>query len=234
MNFETSSAMTLPRSFTAADVVRGWDGFANVWFMVDMAAVLLLAVILGAVLAFHPRLRSKASSVPELEQPKTFTMYAMVGALIGLVVQVNSVMGLVIFGIGGLLRFRTNVGLAKDTGRVILAVVVGVCCGLKLVVVAIFATAFGWLLTWYLEREDIGRIQVKGLSPEALPRAAEVYRHVLMDAGFRILGEKKTFTKGTVSFVFNATGAIDREALERRFYQFVPSEIRGAVDWETA
>lgn len=223
-----------PKDFTFEDVVRGWNGFANVWFMVDMAAVLLLAVLLGAVLAYHPRLRSKASNVPELEQPKTFTMYAMVGALIGLVVQVNPVMGFVIFGIGGLLRFRTNVGLAKDTGRVILAVVVGVCCGLKLVVVAIFAAAFGWILTWYLEREDIGRMQVKGLAPEAIQRAAEVYRRVLADAGCRILGEKKTFTKGMVTFVLKSQQPLDREALERRFYESIPSEIRGSVDWEMA
>ena len=79
-------------------------------------------------------------------------------------------MALVVFGIGGLMRFRTDVGPAKDTGRVILTAVVGVCCGLKLLVVAVTATAFGWLLLWMLERDTFTRLLVKGVPAEGLRR----------------------------------------------------------------
>lgn len=216
------------------DLVRPWQAFGDFWQMADMALVLLLAVLLGAVIAYHPTSRSKAASLEELEQPKTFIMYAMVGAVIGVVVSVYPIMGPVIFGIGGLLRFRTNVGPAKDTGRVILAVIVGVAAGLKLLVVAVFATAFGWVLIWALERQAFGRLQVKGLGPAVIPRSAEAYRQILVGAGCRILGEKKKFTKGMVTFVFVAPRGLDRDALEQHIAQTVADDIRGFVDWEIA
>jgi hypothetical protein len=220
--------------FSLADLLRGWEGFTDLWLMADMAMVLLLAVLLGAVIAYHPLTRSKAASLEELEQPKTFIMYAMVGAVIGVIVSIYPVMGPVIFGIGGLLRFRTNVGPAKDTGRVILAVIVGVAAGLKLIVVAVFATAFGWVLIWMLERQSFGRIQVKGLQQDVIARSAEAYRKILIRAGCRLLGEKKKFTKGMVTFVFTAPRDLDREALEHLFIEAVPIEIRGYIDWDIA
>jgi hypothetical protein len=216
------------------DLVRPWQGFTDVWLMADMAMVLGLAVLLGALIAYHPTTRSKASSLEELEHPKTFIMYAMVGAVIGVVVSIYPIMGPVIFGIGGLLRFRTNVGPAKDTGRVILAVIVGVAAGLKLMVVAVFATACGWLLIWALERHPFGRLQVRGLVPANIPRSAEAYRKILLGAGCKVLGERKKFTKGMVSFVFTAPRGLDREALEQHIFETVADDIRGVVDWEVA
>ncbi|MEE3231085.1 MAG: hypothetical protein VX272_08595, partial [Planctomycetota bacterium] len=114
------------------DLREGWENFGNIVYIVDVSLMLLLSIILAAVIAYHPSTRRKASNITEFEQPKTFLMYAMVGALIAQLVQTYPPMALVIFGIGGLLRFRTVVGEAKDTGRVILVTVVGLCCGLKI------------------------------------------------------------------------------------------------------
>jgi hypothetical protein len=214
--------------------MRGWENFGDVWLMLDMAMVLILAVLLGAAIAYHPSARGKATTVEELEQPKIFIMYAMVGAVIGIIVPIYPVMGYVIFGIGSLLRFRTNIGAAKDTGRVILAVVVGVACGMKLIPVAVLATGFGWLLIWQMERNDFGRLQVKNLSREAIPGAADAYRAMLLKEGCRILGEKKKFTKGTVTFVFKTPRRLDRETLEQRFAKDVPADVQGVVDWDIA
>jgi hypothetical protein len=216
------------------ELASGWDSFTKGWQMADMAVVLLVAVLLGASIAYHPTSRRKASTLEELEQPKTFIMYAMVGAVIGVIVSVYPVMGPVIFGIGGLLRFRTDVGQAKDTGRVILAVVVGVAAGLKLMMVAVFATAFGWVLIWALERQMFGRLQVRGLQHDMIPRACEVYRKLLLAAGCKLISEKRKFTKGMITFVFTAPADLDRDALEERFAEKVPQEIRGYVDWDVA
>jgi hypothetical protein len=229
-----ASAGAEVRRFGLSDLARPWQGFTDLWLMADMAMVLALAVLLGAVIAYHPATRGKASSLEELEHPKTFIMYAMVGAVIGVVVSIYPVMGPVIFGIGGLLRFRTNVGPAKDTGRVILAVIVGVSAGLKLMVVAVFATACGWLLIWVLERQPFGRLQVRGLVPANIPRSAEAYRKILVGAGCRLVGERKRYTKGLVSFVFVAPAGMDREALELHIYETVAEDIRGVIDWEVA
>lgn len=224
-----------PMADSAFDrVFRGWLEFGDGWHIGDMAITMVLAVVLGAVLAYHPQVRRKASTIEELEQPKTFIMYSLAAAVTALVVVAKPAMAFVVFGIGGLMRFRTDVGQAKDTGRVILAAIIGLCCGIKLYVVAVLATAFGWVLTWYLESQQFGRMQVKGLDREKIPRAADAYRKILTQSGCKILGEKKKFTKGMVTFVFNAPRELDRESMEQYFLQAVPEEIRGSVDWDIA
>ena len=173
----------------------------------------------------------KASNITEFEQPKTFLMYAMVGALIAQLVLSTPAMALVIFGIGGLLRFRTVVGEAKDTGRVILVTVVGLCCGLKIFVGAVLATLIGWILIWYLESQNAGRIVVKGLKDSDILTAAETYRGILGEAGCAVIRERKNLTKGRVTFIVKAPPELDAEALEGAFEK-VPEEQRGVVDWE--
>jgi hypothetical protein len=209
-----------------------WAAFMDGWRVLDMLMVFMLAAALGAVIAYHPRTREKASTLPELEQPKTFIMYALVGAVIARIVEANSAMALVVFGIGGLMRFRTDVGPAKDTGRVILTAVVGVCCGLKLMVVAVTATTFGWLLLWMLERETFTRLVVKGLAHEAVAPASEAYRRLLVQSGCRIFGERKKFIEGQVGFVFAAPDPFDRGRFEERLQLAVPENLRGALDWD--
>jgi hypothetical protein len=142
-------------------------------------------------------------------------------------------MALVIFGIGGLMRFRTDVGPAKDTGRVILTALVGVCVGLKLIPVAVLATAFGWILVWYLERETFSSIVVH-VDKGAVGQAAEAYRRVLTQASCRVLGEKKNFVKGHVTLIFTAPYNATKEQFEQHFAATIPETLRGSVDWDVA
>ncbi|MEC7776184.1 MAG: hypothetical protein VYC32_08800 [Planctomycetota bacterium] len=213
------------------DLREGWENFGNIAYIVDVSLMLLLSIILAAVIAYHPSTRRKASNITEFEQPKTFLMYAMVGALIAQLVQTYPPMALVIFGIGGLLRFRTVVGEAKDTGRVILVTVVGLCCGLKIFVGAVLATFIGWILIWYLESQNAGRIVVKGLKDSDILTAAETYRGILGEAGCTVIRERKNLTKGRVTFIVKAPPELDAEALEEAF-ENVSAEQRGVVDWE--
>lgn len=220
-------------SARAHDRAVGWEAFGDVEFIVQMAIVLLIAVLLSAIIAYHPLTRSKAASLEAIEQPKTFIMYSMVGAVIAQIVKVQPSMALVIFGIGGLLRFRTNVGEAKDTGRVILVTVVGLCCGLELYVVAVLATAFGWVLIFALERRRTERVLIQGLERDVIARAAHAYATILRDAGCSILGEETNVKKGTISIVYRAPRSLDSAELERRLAE-VPEELRGATNWEVA
>ena len=216
------------------DVFAAFRPFLDGRQVLDMVVVFAIAAGLGAIIAYHPRTRAKASTLAELEQPKTFILYALVGAVIAKIVEANSNMAFVVFGIGGLMRFRTDVGPAKDTGRVILTAVVGVCCGLKLMVVAVLATAFGWGLLWVLERESFTRLLVKGLPAESLAPAAELYRRVLLEAGCRILGERKKIIEGQLSFVFATPASFDRERFEEAAVKVVPLPLRGLLDWDVS
>lgn len=223
------------RSLEPGDHLVGWEGFGDVVFMGQMAVVLVVAVLLSTVLAYHPSVRRKATTLEEFEQPKVFIMYSIVGAVIALLVKVQPSMALVVFGIGGLLRFRTNVKQAKDTGRVILVTVVGLCCGLELYVVAVLATITGWLLIYALEGQTVGRLVVQGLDRDIIGPAAATYAEALREAGCSILGEERNLDKGFVAFVIRTPRELDRASLEAKLGDLdLPADQRGALAWESA
>ena len=211
-----------------------WLNFTDFDFIAKLLLALLLACVLAAVIAYHPRSYGKVTRLAELESPKTFIMYSMVGAVIGTIVLHHNWTAFVIFGIGGLLRFRTDVGPAKDTGRAILVTLVGLCCGLELPHVAVVTTAFAFVLLFMLEGQAAFRIVVRGLKRETVATAATAYRVILEKQGCTVLSEKKNFVKKQTAFVFRAPRNIDREDLEEAFEEHVSPELKGAVDWETS
>lgn len=209
----------------------GWEAFADVDFIAQMLLILAMAVALAAVIAYHPTTRAKASTIEAIEQPKTFMMYSLVGAIITIIVKAQPNMALVVFGIGGLMRFRTNVGQAKDTGRVILVTVIGLACGLELYVVAVLTTALSWLLIFALERQTVERLVIQGLERDTFTRASEAHAEILRGAGCAILGEDKRVKKGSLSIVFRAPQGLERGEIERRIAE-LPDDARGTISWD--
>ena len=209
----------------------GWAAFGDVGFILDKAIVLLFALAMSALIAYHPMMRRKASSLEDLDRPKVFLFYGLVAAVVSIIVKEQPSMALVIFGIGGLLRFRSIVGQGKDTGQVILVTIVGLCSGLELFVVAALATAFGWVLMLVLERERSLRLLVKAVDPSRMPAATATYSKLLKDAGCRILGERKIPVKHTFVFDLCLPADVSREKIEE-VLATVPEELRGAIDWQ--
>ncbi len=212
-------------------LLEGWRSFGDGWLLLDMCIVLLMALVLGAAIAYHPSTRRRMSNLAILEQPKTFLMYSMVAAVVALIVKLQPAMAFVIFGIGGLLRFRTMVGEAKDTGRVILVTVVGLCCGLKIFIVAIPVTILGWILIYLLEQQVAGVIRISGVESEQLREAIGVYRDLILKSDCQIIGEQTKFIKREFQFVVQAPQRFEREALQSKF-DALEEPLRAKVDWE--
>src|SRR5687767_886019 len=202
-----------PKKHGMDALLEGWSSLGDGWQLLDMVVVLLLALLLGGVIAYHPATRRRLSSLEHFEQPKTLLMYAVVAAVVALIVEVQPAMAFVIFGIGGLLRFRTMVGDAKDTGRVILVTVLGLCCGLKIFVVALPATVIGWILIYVLEREIAGIIRVSGVGESSMQEAVRAYHTLIERAGCKIIGVQTRFIKREFAFVVNAPPKLDRATL---------------------
>lgn len=212
-------------------LLDGWRELGHGWLLLDMIVVLLVALALGALIAYHPATRRRVSTLEHHEQPKAFLMYAMVAAVVALIVKVLPAMAFVIFGIGGLLRFRTDTGQAKDTGRVILVTVVGLCCGLGLFVVAVPATIIGWIVVFALDHQTAGIVRVHGVSEDAIYDAVRSYRNVIQKTGCTILGEQTKFIRREFAFVVQAPPMLTRAALQAQLDQ-LPSPVRGVVELE--
>jgi hypothetical protein len=217
----------------AISLGAGWAGFADFSFIANAVLTLLLATALGAALAYHPKHLQTADTFEEIEAPKVYILYAVIGALIGImVVKYGLVVGFVLFGIGGLIRFRTLLRSAILTGNVIFATLVGLACGLDLPHVGVLATAFGYALIYFIDAQTTYRIDIQALPNEGFASAVAAYRDALESTGCKILSEKKNPTKQRVAFLFHSDRRTPRSVIEQSLETQVDAALRGSVDWQ--
>lgn len=212
---------------------EGWSGFTDVALLAKGVLALALASMLSAVIAYHPQSRRTIDRLDEAEAQKVYVLYAVIGALTGLMVlKFGVVVGFVVFGIGGLIRFRTELRSAPMTGRLIFVTLVGLACGLDLPHLAVLATAFGFILIAVLETNMTYQITVKGLATGDVVGAAGAYRGLLEREGCHILREKRHLAKENITLLFRAPRRVQQDWLDYLLRTEIPQELRGAVDWQ--
>jgi len=193
---------------------------------------LSVALILAMIIAFHPQTFGKKEDINEIEAPKTLIFYAMIGSLIGATVaDYGAELGFIFFGLGGLMRFRTNTGTSIQTGRLILVALIGLCCGLKMLYIATVSTLVAWILIYFLERRTLYQIEIKGINSKIFLESVAAYRYILKKQKCNIIVEKKNIAKSKVSFIFSSPPKLGREDLEQSFEKQVPEENCGSIDW---
>jgi hypothetical protein len=210
--------------------LNGLSSFKDWKFLVKMLGDLMLAVILASAIAYHPAYRHKSTNLERIKQRQTLLMYAVAGVIVADLVVAVPPMAFVVFGIGGLLRFRTDVGSATNTGRVILVTLTGLACGLDMFAVAVFGTGFTWLLIRRLESKIFFTLTINWEDAD-LRKAAEVYEQRLKDLGLRVVGENKNFTKQQASFEFIADRNYTSDELNKKFEE-IPPKLQGSLTWE--
>lgn len=212
---------------------EGWRGFTDIGFLVQAFLTLGLAALLGGAIAYHPKHTQTADTPEEIESPQIFIMYAVIGAIIGiLVVKYGMVVGFVLFGIGGLIRFRTVMRSTSLTGRVIYVTLIGLSCGLELPHVAVLATLFGYGLIYILDSRMTYQIDIRALAPEDVTDAAKAYRSLLEQIDSRILSEKKYHRKGRVRFIVQSAPKMQRSEMENLLESGVEEPLKGSINWE--
>jgi hypothetical protein len=210
----------------------GWSGFQDVHFLTDSLGALVLGAFLGAVIGFHPMTRRTADTLAEAELPKVNVTFAFVGAVIGVTVrEFGMVIGVVVFGLGGLLRFRTDAGSARDNGRLIVATLIGLIAGLDLPHLAVLTTLCAFVLIWLFDARPAARVRIEDLPRERLTESAEASRAILLAHGARIISEHRSPAKSRVEFVLRLPRANAREELRKALCE-APADVRGEVNWD--
>ena len=208
----------------------GWAGFADPNAYLRYGLVLIAATASGALLAYHPAHRGRQVTLADIEQQKTLIIYSVVGALIAVICAVNPSMAFVIFGIGGLMRFRTDTGESKSTGHTIMATLVGLCWGLDLELTAVIATFYLWIMIWVLESGAVRNLTVGGVPVAEMGRSADAYRQAFAQANCRLLGHSKNFKNLQMSFVVRFPDQATSERVAKEI-QAIPEPLRGVPDW---
>ena len=211
----------------------GWAGFLDWQYMLQSFGALVLATTLGAVIAFHPTTQRSVDTREEAELPKVLIMYALVGAVIGeIVLKYGMVVGFVIFGLGGLMRFRTDAASTRDTSRLIIVTLIGLIAGLNLPHFAVMATVFACVLIYIFDGHPVCELEVHEIPDGRVKDAATAYRAVLAELGCKLINEDKSFSKHRIDYVFRAPRNRTQEEMHRAFCERVPVDVRGEIDWE--
>ena len=217
----------------APTAVLGWSGFFDLRFIAGSLGILLLATFLGALIGYHPATRRTIDHLHEADMPHVYVMYAVIGAIIGVAVrEFGTVVGVVVFGIGGLIRFRSATDSTRDTVRLIIVTLVGLIAGLGLLHFAVIITAFAFGLIYVFDTSPPCRIRVEGLPKARTADCADAYRRDVEGAWLQNASflEHRSAEKERIEFppATRAAGATGFEAALRNDQ----CRIACDVDWE--
>ena len=111
---------------------------------------LVVASILGALLAFRPRRAGGPPRVAHVTQSQI--MMAIVGSLVMLIVGASLARAFAIAGTAGLVRYRAKIDDPKDASVMLACLAIGLACGVGLLGLAtagaVFIIGVLWLLEW--------------------------------------------------------------------------------------
>src|SRR2546426_3611829 len=150
-----------PKGNSWVSIQQSVEQFGHPEFILRLFLSLGLAVVCAYAIAWHPRRASLADPLADLEERKALILLGVVGAVVAELSGTSQTLAFVIFGIGALLRFRTVLDNPKLTGKAIMVVVVGLACGMGSWAMAVFVTAFSWILVYWLDSHSSCRVRIR-------------------------------------------------------------------------
>jgi hypothetical protein len=188
--------------------------FGHPEFILRLFLSLTLAVGCSWAIAWHPRRASLVDPLADLEERKALILLGVVGAVVAELTGASQVLAFVIFGIGALLRFRTVLDNPKLTGKAITVVVVGLACGMGSWAMAVFVTAFSWLLMFWLDSHSSCRVRIR-LDDEEDPKPVfGMVQSLLVSHKCRLQSSALYEDKGQMVFLLYIPTGVDPRQLE--------------------
>lgn len=167
--------------FGASDARAATEGDSWGEVMATIALRLVLAALLGAVLAFRPRRRFRLFK-PNPYVAQTQILLAIVAAALMIVVGDSAARAFGIFAAASLVRFRTNIRDPKEITVLLISLGVGLGAGVGRWDLSLVLTVFSLIVLWFLEQrepEQVSRALELKLSTRNLLATQEVLRRVL-------------------------------------------------------
>jgi hypothetical protein len=137
----------------------------------------------------------------------------------------------VIFGVGGLLRFKTDVDSPADTTRLILVTLIGLCVGLDLPLVALITTLSAWAILYMLGLRTHHALAVRFDEKKAPPHCIDALGARLAERGFALVNVSKSKFKPAADYVLAGRNGLGRDALIREMDALAGDKQSGIVDW---
>jgi hypothetical protein len=203
-----------PKGNSWMSIQQSIQQFAHPQFILRLFLSLGLAVACAWAIAWHPRRVSLHDPLSDFEERKALILLGMVGAVVAELSGTSSTLAFVIFGIGALLRFRTLLDNPKLTGKAITIVVVGLACGMGSWAMAVFVTAFTWLLVFWLDSHASCRVRIR-LDDNVDPKPIfGLVQSLLVSHKCRLQSSALYEDKGQMVFLLYIPAGVDPKNLE--------------------
>jgi hypothetical protein len=203
-----------PKGNSWVSIQQSVEQFGHPEFILRLFLSLSLAVGCAYAIAWHPRRASLADPLADLEERKALILLGVVGAVVAELSGTSQTLAFVIFGIGALLRFRTLLDNPKLTGKAIMVVVVGLACGMGSWAMAVFVTAFSWLLVYWLDSHSSCRVRIRlddGQDPKPV---FGMVQSLLVSHKCRLQSSALYEDKGQMVFLLYIPSGVDPMQLE--------------------
>jgi hypothetical protein len=203
-----------PKGNSWVSIQESVEQFGHPEFILRLFLSLSLAVGCAYAIAWHPRRASLMDPLADLEERKALILLGVVGAVVAELSGTSQTLAFVIFGIGALLRFRTLLDNPKLTGKAIMIVVVGLACGMGSWAMAVFVTAFSWLLVYWLDSHSSCRIRIRLDDTEDPKPVFGTVQSLLVSHKCRLQSSALYEDKGQMVFLLYIPSGVDPRQLE--------------------
>lgn len=203
-----------PKGNSWVSIQQSIEQFGHPEFILRLLLSFSLAVGCAWAIAWHPRRASLADPLADLEERKALILLGVVGAVVAELSGTSQTLAFVIFGIGALLRFRTVLDNPKLTGKAIMVVVVGLACGMGSWAMAVFVTAFSWVLVYWLDSHSSCRVRIRLDDGEDPKPVFGTVQSLLVSHKCRLQSSALYEDKGQMVFLLYIPSGVDPMQLE--------------------
>ncbi|QJF50314.1 hypothetical protein [Roseobacter ponti] len=202
----------------------GWGQIRDLDELITFGMYVLTTVILTWAIVFHPVRQASRRTLDDLLMPRLFFLYALIGMAVGfLVIQHGYIIGFVVFGIGALLRFRSNLEDPVDTVEMILVTVIGLAIGLDLPVMAILLAIVAWVFIWIGGRTKGVEVSLKADSEPDVMEAFRLLKEATSGPGWKVIHQKHVAGKTGITVVYQVSGSLSEQEIETLLTDAVPA-----------
>ena len=203
-----------PKGNSWESIQRSVLQFGHPDFILRLLLSLDLAVGCAVAIAWHPRRASLRDPLRDFEERKALILLGVVGAVVAELSGTSQTLAFVIFGIGALLRFRTLLDNPKLTGKAIMVVVVGLACGMGSWAMAVFVTAFSWLLMFWLDSHSSCEVRIRLNNGADAKPVFDTVQSLLLSHKCRLQSSSLYEDKGRMVFLLYIPNGVDPGKLE--------------------
>ncbi len=196
---------------------------------------LILAALLGAMLAFRPR-RRVIKRNPYVSQ--TQILLAVVASALMIIVGDNAARAFGIFAAVSLVRFRTNIRDPKEITVLLVSLAIGLGTGVGRWDLAVVLTFFTLILLWVLEKREPEQV-FRSMNLKVSTRDVESTRVALkgvlaghsFDSELRSVSDPKGDEPGSLCYSVEISPTVTTDELSEQILALDSKNVEG-IEWE--